>query len=122
MIPATPETGLDALVAKLAATNEPAARTALLKETLARYPAQHIAERLKDEADRARMRDTALSARWCQDINTLGTLAGDPSVVALGYMVEAALIFVESRHRESLARFDDAAALFRQHGNEIGWA
>lgn len=113
---------LEALVARLAATDDAAARARVLKEAVDPHTVRDAAERLNEEADRARYQDIARSLRWSGDIITLGTLADAPTVVALGYMSEAFTFLVQGRNRDSLARFDEAAALFRAHGDEVGWA
>lgn len=122
MAPHTAHTDLESLVARLVASDDAEERARLLREAVDPRHARDIAERLKEEADRARYQDAALALRWCDDIVTLGTLAGAPTVVALGRMVEALLRYDQGRYRDSLTIFDEASALFRTHGDEVGWA
>lgn len=113
---------LEALVALLAGTEDAEARLQTLVEAAGSHTPMALAERLKAEAERARYRDAALSARWSDDIVALGQQVDALAVVALGRMVEAATLCEQNRYRESLARFDEASALFRACGDEVGWA
>ncbi len=117
-----PDDALERLVAHLSVTGDAAARLRSLEGALDLYPARAVAERLKEEADRARYQDPARSLRWCADIGALGEVANAPPVVALGRMAEAFTLYEQGRHRDSLTLFDEASALFRAHGDEVGWA
>ena len=79
---------LDALIARLAATEPAEARLRLLEEAMDLGSPWELAERLKIEADTVRYQDRARSLRWSDDIVALGQLAEAPTVVALGRMVE----------------------------------
>jgi tetratricopeptide (TPR) repeat protein len=113
---------LEDLVATLATTDDADGRVRILERASDPGLARAVAERLKEEADRARTHNTTLSSRWCGDIVALGTLAGLPTVVALGRMAEALTLFAQDRISESLSVFDEASSLFRTHGDEVGWA
>jgi len=110
------------LVARLAATDDAAVRRRMLGEAVRSYVPRALAERLKEEADRARYQDMPCALRWCADIVLLGHSVGEPTVVALGRMVEALLRYDQGRYHDSLALFDEASALFRARGDEVGWA
>jgi len=115
----------EALVARLAALDHADERTCVLAtvaRAMDRRALRTVAERLKDEADRARYHDAALARRWCADVVTLGMRAEAPSIVALGRMVEALLLYDQGRHLDSLALFDEAGNLARSDGDEVGWA
>jgi len=115
----------EALVARLAALDDADERTRMLAAvalTADQQALRTIAERLKDEADRARYHDADLARRWCADVVTLGRRAEAPSIVALGRMVEALLLYDQGRHLDSLVLFDEAGALARSAGDEVGWA
>src|SRR5579885_2040441 len=114
--------GLDALVARLAETDDAQARARLLLEAAGQFGAREIAERLKEEADGARYRDVALSLRWSDDAVRLGTLANEPAAAALGRAAEAFTLYEQGRYREALRRFDEASELFRTGDDEVGWA
>ena len=117
-----PDDALDRLVAHLSVTGDSGARLRALSGALDVYPAREVAERLKEEADRARYQDPARSLRWCADIGALGEVANAPPVVALGRMAEAFTLYEQGRHRDALTLFDEASALFRAHGDEVGGA
>lgn len=125
MVVDSPITDLDAIIGCLAQADGQTTRRRLLAEAGTARTAPEVralAERIKEEADRARYQDATLSLRWCADIVALGELAALPTVVALGHMAEAAVLYGQGLHREALAHFDLAGQLFRDHGDELGWA
>jgi len=122
MVAPSPQLDLETCIARLAAIETAAARRPVLLQTLELCGAWDLAERLKAEADRARYRDAAGALRWSGDILALGRIAEARSIVALGRMTEAFTLYQLGRYRQSLRCFDLASALFRIHGDEIGWA
>ncbi len=113
---------LDATIARIAATDDAAARLRLIEAAARQADPGALAERLKDEADRARHLDPALSLRWCDDVEALGSLIARPTIVALGLMTRALTVYEQGDYRRSLDLFDRASALFRGHSDEVGWA
>jgi tetratricopeptide (TPR) repeat protein len=123
MAPADSPADLEALVARLAATEREDERRQILAMVQGPPEAvRRVAERLKEEADRALYQDAQLSLRWSRDIITLGTLAAVPTAIALGQVAEAFIYYWQGQHRDSLRLYDEASALFRDHGDAVGWA
>ena len=113
---------LEALVARLAVTDDAEARAVILAGAYSPDSVGDLAERLKVEAYHARLHDPTLSLRWCDDIKALGRSADEPTVVALGHMAAGLALLSQDRLHDSLAVFDEASTLFRAHGDEVGWA
>ncbi len=116
-------TDLEALVARLAAAEHEDERRQILATAQGPQKAvRRVAERLKEEADRALYQDAQLSLRWSRDIITLGKLSDAPTAVALGQMAEAFTLYWQGQYAESLRLYDEASALFRDHDDAVGWA
>ena len=113
---------LETIIEQLRGTADPDSRRTLLAGAIVPDRLWELAERLKAEAERLSYADRAIALRWSDDILALGQLAGVPSVVALGRMVEALIRYLQGQVQESLTLFDQAGALFREHGDEVRWA
>ena len=113
---------LELLIGRLAAADSEEERQIVLRDLVEVGPVEETAERLKAEADRLRYQDLVASLRWSDDILTLGRLAREPAVVALGTMVEALTRYLQGDPLRSLALYDAASALFQSSGHQMGWA
>ena len=122
MVTDTANPDLETIIEQLGSTADPERRRALLARALVPDRLWELAERLKAEAERLSYADRALALRWSGDIVALGQVAQAPTVVALGRMVEALIRYLQGQAQESLMLFDQAGALFREHGDDVGWA
>ncbi|HWE60963.1 MAG TPA: CHAT domain-containing protein [Chloroflexota bacterium] len=118
----TADAGLETIIEQLSTIADAALRRGLLTRAITPDRLWALAESLKAEAERVSYADRALALRWAGDIVALGEVAEAPTVVALGWMVEALIRYLQGQAQESLALFDLAGARFREHGDQIGWA
>ena len=91
----------------------------LVAESVARTV---LATRLKDEADRHWAIDPHISLRLARAIILLGYQTGDSSIIGLGRMARADAVRKLGQPRFALVLLARAAALFRECGDEVGWA
>ena len=91
----------------------------------ARLPAAvagEVVARLKAEADRYWAINANRSLELAEIIVTIGRARSDPGVEALGIMARGDAQRLLGRNHDAWKAFDDAGALFRAAGDEVGWA
>lgn len=122
MVTDTANPDLETIVEQLSNITDIARRRALLARATAPDRLWQLVERLKAEAERLSYADREIALRWSGDIVALGQVSLSSTIVALGWMVEALIRYLQGQVQESLRLFDQAGALFREYGDEVGWA
>lgn len=97
-------------------------RQARLRALWATMGLTPLVAELKRQADRYWGLDATVSLALADAIALVGGLAGAPQAAALGAMARADALRFLGRFSESVPFFDKAAQLFRDEGDEVGWA
>jgi CHAT domain-containing protein len=96
--------------------------TASAEANIALEDAAALAERLKAEADRHWRIDPHISLRCADEIIRIGKSVEDTCMVALGTMSRGDSLRHLHRNDEAWQTLDEAGELYREAGDEVGWA
>jgi tetratricopeptide (TPR) repeat protein len=111
-----------AVVARLLAAPDGAARRALFERSIAARDPDALLKALKAESERLWHADPHGSLRAAEALIEGAKLAGCPDHGALGLMARADALRLLGRFPESLPQFEAAARAFLDQGDEVGWA
>jgi CHAT domain-containing protein len=84
--------------------------------------ADELVTRLKAEVDRHWWIDAQISIRYADAIIRVGQALTDSRIVALGMMAKGDSLRIAGQIRAAWDLLNEAGALFRAIGNEVGWA
>lgn len=113
---------LDDLVRQLAATEDEAARRRLLLDHLDGFDHDTLFTRLKDEAERYRMRDVPSSLRLAEGLIFAAGQVGHARHRAMGLLARGDAIRTLGRFAEAAALLNEAGDILLELGDEVGWA
>src|SRR5947209_3583126 len=103
----------------------------LRAEAIERYIAEHAsqvdnlhtaAHLLKDEAQAQETQDLELSEITANQLLALAHWTAAPPHYGLAWLALGNVHMRQGHHREAIAYFDDAGAMFQASRNEVGWA
>ncbi len=113
---------LDAAIGRLVALDDEPERRALAARCLAHFDPDELLPRLKAEAERFFAIDTHAALRLAEALIVAADLAGRPRHGALGLLARADALRNLGRYQEALDLYEAARRVFRQLGDEVGWA
>ena len=110
------------LVDLLLTARAPSERHALLRPWLDALGDAELVRLLKEQADAHWGRDATVSLRLADAIIDVADLTATPAHRALGVMARGDALRLLGRYEESVIAFDAAGILFREGGDDVGWA
>lgn len=112
----------DAIVHALVALDDEAARHASIEHALDVIVPDELLPFLKEESERYLNIDPYIARRLAETLAYAGHRANYPYFHALGIMATGDALRVLGQFEQSVAAMDEAAALFLDLGDEVGWA
>lgn len=113
---------LDIAVHRLAELDDAAARRDFVLRCLDRFDSDGLLTHLKAASERFFATDAHATLRLAEALVLAAELAGRPRHQALGLLARADALRILGRYQESLELYEAARRVFRELGDEVGWA
>lgn len=121
-LPADEAAALAAAAGRLAELDDAAARRDVVRRCLDRFDPDRLLTHLKAESERLFATDARATLRLAEALALAAELAGRPRHQALGLLARADALRILGRYQESLDLYEAARRVFRDLGDEVGWA